>query len=50
VDAQNFAKNLANVVISQLAEGAKRRTRARTSLELFADALSLVIGLWAEYG
>jgi hypothetical protein len=48
--AQHFAKNLPDVIVGQFAERPQSLTRARTRFELFADTVSLVIGLRAENG
>jgi hypothetical protein len=50
VHAQDFPEDLADVVVGQCAQRAQRFPRARTRFELFADTVSLVIGLRAEYG
>jgi hypothetical protein len=41
---------LPDIVIGQFTQRAQSLARARTGLELFADALSLVVGLGAENG
>src|SRR4029077_9753003 len=50
VHAQHFAKDLADVVVGQRAQRAQRLPGARTRFKLFANTLSFVIGLRAEYG
>jgi hypothetical protein len=50
VHTENLAKNLPDVIVGQLTQCAESFPRARTRLELFADTVSLVIGLRAEDG
>ena len=50
VDAQNFAKNLLDVVARQLALRAQRFSRTGTRLKLLPDALPFGVGLRAEHG
>jgi hypothetical protein len=47
---QHLSKNLPDIIVRKLAQRPQRFSRARTRFELFADTVSLVIGLRAEDG